>query len=87
MSRYSIASKSGAYLAGTNGQPPSSRIGAQSKNARPVAGVTEYSDWTPPTQDNSCSSLTRDGADCKARPVRGTDLCVGHTRQAEKANV
>ena len=87
MSRYSIASKAGAYLAGTNGLPPSTRIGAQSKNARPVAGVTEYSDWVAPTDSNSCSSLTRDGAECKARPVRGTNLCVGHTRQVEKADV
>jgi len=86
MSRYSIASKSGAYLAGTNGQPPASRVGAQSKNARPVAGVTEYADWVNPSDVDSCSSLTRDGAVCKARPIRGSDLCVGHTRQAEKAN-
>jgi len=78
--RYSIASKSGAYLAGTNGRPPSSR------NARPVAGVSEYADWAPPADSNFCSSLTRDGAACKARPIRGSDLCVGHTRQVEKAN-
>ena len=26
-----------------------------------------------------CSSLTRDGAPCKGRPVTGSDLCVFHT--------
>ena len=26
-----------------------------------------------------CSSLTRDGAPCKGRPVTGSELCVFHT--------
>ena len=29
-----------------------------------------------------CSSLTRDGAPCKGRPVTGSDLCVFHTSEA-----
>jgi hypothetical protein len=29
-----------------------------------------------------CSSLTRDGAPCKGRPVTGSDLCVFHTSKA-----
>jgi len=29
-----------------------------------------------------CSSLTRDGAPCKGRPVTGSDLCVFHTPKA-----
>ena len=32
-----------------------------------------------------CGHLKHDGTQCKARPVRGEELCVGHGRSAAKA--
>lgn len=34
----------------------------------------------PPKAPKSCSMLTKKGDPCKARPVKGTGLCVGHSR-------
>ncbi len=82
MSRYAVASKAGAYLAGTNGQPPTSRIGTQRGDAVPVAGVTAYEDWVPPSLPDSCSETTRKGEPCKGRPLGESDKCVSH----QKAN-
>ena len=82
MSRYSVASKAGAYLAGTNGQAPTSRVGTTSANARPVAGVTAYEDWVPPSDyvNASCSATTRKGEPCKGRPLGESDKCVSHQK-------
>ena len=84
MSRYAVASKAGAYLAGTNGRPPTSRIGTQRGDAVPVAGVTAYEDWEPPSDyiNASCSATTRKGEPCKGRPLGESDKCVSH----QKAN-
>ena len=78
MSRYSVAAKAGAYLAGTNGQPPTSRVGATSANARPVSGVTAYDDWVPPSLSDSCSATTRKGEPCKGKPLGESGLCMSH---------
>jgi len=78
MSRYSVASKAGAYLANTNGLPPTSRVGSTSANARPVAGVTAYDDWIPPTDTSSCSATTRKGEPCKGKPLGESGLCMSH---------
>ncbi len=78
MSRYSVAAKAGAYLAGTNGQPPTSRVGSTSANARPVAGVTAYDDWVPPSLSDSCSATTRKGEPCKGKPLGESGLCMSH---------
>ena len=78
MSRYSVAAKAGAYLAGTNGQPPTSRVGSTSVNARPVAGVTAYDDWVPPSLSDSCSATTRKGEPCKGKPLGESGLCMSH---------
>jgi hypothetical protein len=85
MSRYAVASKAGAYLAGSQGQPPSSRIGAQTNNAVPVAGVTAYDDWEAPSDyvNSSCSVPTLKGEPCKGRPLGESDKCVSHTKKAE----
>ena len=78
MSRYSVAAKAGAYLAGTNGQPPTSRVGSTRANARPVAGVTAYDDWVPPSLSDSCSATTRKGEPCKGKPLGESGLCMSH---------
>ena len=80
MSRHAIASKSGSYLAGTNGQPPTARIGVQTANAVPVAGVTAYDDWEPPSDyvKSSCSATTRKGEPCKGKPLGESGLCISH---------
>ena len=78
MSRHAVAAKAGAYLAGTNGQPPTARIGVQTANAVPVAGVTAYDDWVPPSLSDSCSATTRKGEPCKGKPLGESGLCMSH---------
>lgn len=34
---------------------------------------------------DECEGITKKGEPCKARPVSGTQLCAGHTKQAEAA--
>lgn len=55
-------------------------------------GPDEESEWVPeeievaPVVDPLfCGHLKHDGSQCKARPVRGAELCVGHSRSAAKA--
>lgn len=47
----------------------------------PVQGSGEYS-YQPTTR--SCKG--KDGS-CKARPIKGTDFCIGHKRQNERSSV
>jgi hypothetical protein len=46
-----------------------------------VPGVTGDLGEPPISRDGFCSEMTRHGAPCKARPVAGSTLCIGHTRQ------
>ena len=46
-----------------------------------VPGVTGDLGEPPISRDGFCSEMTRHGALCKARPVAGSTLCIGHTRQ------
>lgn len=36
-----------------------------------------------PEQLNNCQAISKKGSACKARPVKGTAFCVGHTKQME----
>jgi hypothetical protein len=52
----------------------------EAKGARPVAGVTEFNE-PEVVPVVSCSATTRAGNPCKAHPVGGSDLCIGHSKQ------
>jgi hypothetical protein len=69
-----------ARPAGAQGGNPSHYAPGEIAGSRPVAGVTVFED-PPPISQGLCSATTRNGDACKAHPVRGSDLCVGHTRQ------
>ena len=47
--------------------------------SRNVQRVQRIATSVPAPEVIMCSSLTRDGAPCKGRPVTGSDLCVFHT--------
>ena len=74
-----------AELAGSRGASPSHYAPGQARGARQIAGSADLVDAVPdvpPSPDlPSCSSTTRAGTACKALPVRGSDLCIGHTNQ------
>ena len=75
-----------AELAGSRGASPSHYAPGQAYGSRQIAGSSDSSDDAvpdvPPSPDSPfCSSTTRAGTACKARPVRGSDLCIGHTNQ------
>lgn len=40
-------------------------------------------DSSTPYRPTNCEGVTKGGSACKARPVHGHMLCVGHMRQAE----
>jgi len=70
-----------AEVAGAHGSAPSHYAPGERSGARMVAGVTGDLGEPPIVQDGFCSEMTRHGAPCKARPVAGSTLCIGHTRQ------
>ena len=72
-----------AEPAGSRGNRPSHYAPGESSNARPMPGVSDFPEMgvPPVSRDGFCSATTRHGAACKARPVRGSNLCIGHTRQ------
>ena len=77
-----------AEPAGSRGVSPSHYAPGERAGARQVPGVSG-----PPTTGEPpishgvfCSATTRRGAACKARPVSGSDLCIGHTRQKVAAS-
>jgi hypothetical protein len=75
-----VAYNSNAVLAGTlNGVAVGQNRHGHGKNAVQVAGVSLWEDIPEPT---GCLATTNKGTPCKAGPVKGTSLCVGHTRQA-----
>ena len=43
--------------------------------AAPVGGM--------PFKPDHCVGLTKDGHACSARPMKGTELCYGHTRSQD----
>ena len=50
-----------------------------SSNARLVPGVSEVIDTEEPTSAiPKCSSKTKDGSDCLARPIADTEICWFH---------
>ena len=72
-----------ARIAGSTGSRPGHYAPGESRDARPVPGVTAYVDevLSTVTAQHFCSATTRAGNPCKARPVGGSDICIGHTRQ------
>ena len=77
-----------AEPAGSRGVSPSHYAPGERAGARQVPGVS----GPPPNGDPPispgvlCSAPPRQGAACKARPVSGSDLCIGHTRQKAAAS-
>jgi len=69
-----------ARPAGSSGTRPGHYAPGEVRGARPVPGVTEFieSEAVPVA---SCSATTRAGNPCKAHPVSGSALCIGHTKQ------
>lgn len=70
-----------AELAGARGSAPSHYAPGSRSGARMVPGVTGDLSEPPISRNGFCSEMTRHGAPCKARPVAGSTLCIGHTRQ------
>jgi hypothetical protein len=70
-----------AEPAGSRGALPSHYAPGSRSGARMVPGVS--GDWSEPpiSRDGFCSEMTRHGVPCKAHPVAGSPLCIGHTRQ------
>ena len=67
---------------GKDGRAVGGAVHGRSGNIRMVAGVTEWQEVPPEVA--SCSGQTKAGNDCKAHPVKNTQLCAGHTQQFEK---
>jgi hypothetical protein len=72
-----------AEPAGSRGASPSHYAPGEVSGARFV-GEADIG-WGPEEPPSPvvpfCSSTTHAGNACKARPVHGTDLCIGHTNQ------
>ena len=70
-----------ARPAGSTGTRPGHYAPGQARGSRPMPGVSEFVEpEVAPVA--SCPATTRAGNPCKAHPVSGSDLCVGHTTQA-----
>jgi len=78
---YALSYSKNAELAGSRGSAPSHYAPGERAGARMVPGVTGDLSEPPVTLDGFCSATTRHGAPCKARPVAGSTLCIGHTNQ------
>ena len=72
-----------AEPSGSRGASPSHYAPGQAPGARFVgeADIGWEPEEPPSPVVSFCSATTRAGNDCKARPVHGTDLCIGHTNQ------
>ena len=70
-----------ARPAGSSGTRPGHYAPGQAKGSRPMPGVSEFVE-PEVVPVASCSATTRAGNPCKAHPVSGSALCVGHTKQA-----
>ena len=71
-----------ARPAGSTGARPGHYAPGQADDARPIPGVTNFVEESPVSPVRAiCSATTRAGNACKARPVHGSELCIGHTRQ------
>ena len=77
-----LAYNSNARPAGHDGRAVGGAAHGKSGNIRQVAGVSEFAEM--PLEPASCSGQTKAGKDCKAHPIKGTQLCAGHTQQFEK---
>ena len=77
-----------AEPAGSRGVSPSHYAPGERAGASQVPGVSgPPPKGEPPIPPGVfCSATTRHGAACKARPVSGSDLCIGHTRQKAAAS-
>ena len=77
-----ISYSSDARPAGSTGARPWHYAPGEADGARPIPGVTNFVEESPVSPATAfCSATTRAGAPCKARPVHGSDICIGHTRQ------
>jgi hypothetical protein len=78
-----IGYSSDARPAGSTGGRPGHYAPGEAAGARPIPGVTTFVPEAPvSTATAFCSATTRAGNPCKARPVGGSDICIGHTRQS-----
>jgi len=78
-----IGYSSAARPAGSTGARPGHYAPGQAEDARPIPGVTNFVEEAPVSPATAfCSATTRAGNPCKARPVGGSDICIGHTRQS-----
>mgnify|MGYP001263788515 FL=1 len=78
-----IGYSSDARPAGSTGGRPGHYAPGESDDARPIPGVTNFVPEDPVSPVTAfCSATTRAGNPCKARPVGGSDICIGHTRQS-----
>ena len=76
---FALAHGRNAELAASRGgSAPSTYAAGQVAGSRPASSFAEA---PPDSLDGSCSATTRGGTACKAHPVTGTSLCIGHTRQ------
>ena len=76
---FALAHGRNAELAASRGgSVPSTYAAGQMAGARPAVTFAEA---PPDSLDGSCSATARGGTACKAHPVTGTSLCIGHTRQ------
>lgn len=77
-----VAYNSNARPAGQDGRAVGGSAHGKSGNIRQIAGVSEFAEM--PLEPASCSGQTKAGSNCKAHPIKGTELCAGHTQQFEK---
>lgn len=54
--------------------------GVDANELRGMVAVAWPSAADDPTPPSSCSAITKKGAPCKAKPVKGERLCIGHSR-------
>lgn len=80
---HALAYGQNAVLAGTqHGVPAGAYSPNQASGSILVAGIGEWAEEPIKEGTFGCSATTKSGNPCKARPLTGSDLCVGHTKQA-----
>lgn len=71
--------KPGRRVPATSGRPSDGAVGVPQPNRRlPGRPVASYPYRKPVS---ACSATTKAGNACKAKPVKGEGMCVGHLRQ------
>ena len=82
MRRNAIAYNSNGRPAGQDGRALGGAAHGRNGAVRLVAGISAWEEM--PVEPASCSGKTKADKDCKAHPIKGTQLCAGHTQQFEK---